>query len=332
MEEKIENPGEFLFRCSLENYVMDQRIGDGRFSGWINISPHVVSGPQCWRRSSYSVAVFVQILQVECTITSWCLVCRCVCRHKPHLVKGLLHKCGRIDFHNRRCLMILIHFGSSTKNMQDSWILGTSTGWPQRSLKCGVCSPSVRMRSGCWWRGIGKWSMKAGSVTNLPPSRAQSGRPKPCRSCDSHGDFSSVTVGCRPESQFVPSTSRCCSITVFRDSRRAFISDNPQCTGWGRFEACRREAGRSRKKHGPADGAPRRRARFDEVVRRLHRTTRWMCDHGASSAAAKAQTVATYIRRSGSRAKQRRNESIEAVPNKAPQVLSPDQGAEFLWL
>ena len=110
MEEKIENPGEFLFRCSLENYVMDQRIGDGRFSGWINISPHVVSGPQCWRRSSYSVAVFVQILQVECTITSWCLVCRCVCRHKPHLVKGLLHKCGRIDFHNRRCLMILIHF------------------------------------------------------------------------------------------------------------------------------------------------------------------------------------------------------------------------------
>ena len=115
--------------------------------------------------------------------------------------------------------------------------------------------------------------MKAGSVINLPPSRAQSGRPKPCRSCDSHGDFSSVTVVCRPESQFVPSTSSCCSITGFRDSRRAFISDNPQCAGWGRFEACHREAGRSRK-HGPADGAPRRRARFDEVVRRLHRTTR----------------------------------------------------------
>ena len=116
--------------------------------------------------------------------------------------------------------------------------------------------------------------MKAGSVTNFRPSRAQSGRPKPCRSCDSNGDFSSVTVWCRPESQFIPSTSSCCSITGFRDSRRAFISDNPQCAVWGRFVACHREAGRSRKKHGPADGAPRCRARFDEVVRRLHRTTR----------------------------------------------------------
>ena len=129
----------------------------------------------------------------------------------------------------------------STKNMRDSWTLGTSTGWPQRSLKCGVCSPSVGMRSGCWWRGIGKWSMKAGSVTNLPPSRAQSGRPKPCRSCDTHGDFSSVTVGCRPESQFVPLTSSCCSIAGFRDSRRTFISDNPQCAGCRRFEACHRD-------------------------------------------------------------------------------------------
>ena len=33
------------------------------------------------------------------------------------------------------------------------------------------------------------------------------------------------------------------------------------------------------------------------------------------------------IRRSGSRAKQRRNESIEAVSRGAPQILSPDQGS-----
>ena len=30
--------------------------------------------------------------------------------------------------------------------------------------------------------------------------------------------------------------------------------------------------GRSRNKHGPAVGAPRRRARFDVVIRRLHRS------------------------------------------------------------
>ena len=116
--------------------------------------------------------------------------------------------------------------------------------------------------------------MKAGSATNLPPSRAQSGRPKPCRSCDPHGDIGSGTVMCRPESYIVPSTSSCCSITCFWDLRRSWTSDNPQRAGWGRFGACHREGGRSRKKQGPAEGAPRRRARFDEAVRRVHRTTR----------------------------------------------------------
>ena len=158
--------------------------------------------------------------------------------------------------------------------MRDFWILGTSTGWPQRSLKCGMCSPSVGVRSGCWWKGIGKWSMKAGSATNLPPSRTQSGRPLPCRSCDSHGDFGSEAVGCRPESQFLPSTSSYCSITGFRDSRRTFISDNPQCADLGRLDACHCQAGRSRNKHGPAVGAPRRRARFDVVIQRLYRASR----------------------------------------------------------
>ena len=42
--------------------------------------------------------------------SSWCLVYRCVCKHKSHLVKGPLHKCGRIVFRDERCLMNLIHF------------------------------------------------------------------------------------------------------------------------------------------------------------------------------------------------------------------------------
>ena len=29
-EDKIQNPGEFLFRFTLGGYVMDQRSGDGR--------------------------------------------------------------------------------------------------------------------------------------------------------------------------------------------------------------------------------------------------------------------------------------------------------------
>ena len=33
LEDKIQNPGEFLFRISLEGNGMDQRSGDGRFSG-----------------------------------------------------------------------------------------------------------------------------------------------------------------------------------------------------------------------------------------------------------------------------------------------------------
>ena len=33
LENKVQNPGEFLFRFSLGSYVMDQRSGDGRFSG-----------------------------------------------------------------------------------------------------------------------------------------------------------------------------------------------------------------------------------------------------------------------------------------------------------
>ena len=33
LEDKIQNPGEFLFRFSLGSNVMDQRSGDGRFSG-----------------------------------------------------------------------------------------------------------------------------------------------------------------------------------------------------------------------------------------------------------------------------------------------------------
>ena len=32
---KIQNPGKFLFRFSFGSYVMDQRSGDGRFSGWM---------------------------------------------------------------------------------------------------------------------------------------------------------------------------------------------------------------------------------------------------------------------------------------------------------
>ena len=148
-------------------------------------------------------------------------------------MKGPLHKCGRIDFHDGRCLMILVHFLRFINEEYAS----------SRPVPAGC------MRSGCWWRGVGKWSMKAGSVTNLPPSRAQSGRPMPCRSCDSHGDFSSVAVWCRPESQFVPSTSSCCSITGFRESRRTFICDKPQYAGWGRFDACHCQAGRSRGKH-----------------------------------------------------------------------------------
>ena len=79
---------------------------------------------------------------------------------------------------------------------------------------------------------------------------------------------------CRAESHIVPSTSSCYSITCFRDLRRACICVSPQRDGWGLFSACHREGGRSRKKQGPADGAPRRRARFDVAVRRVHRTTR----------------------------------------------------------
>ena len=37
LEEKIQNPGEFLFRFSLGSYVMDQRSGDSWFSGWFKI-------------------------------------------------------------------------------------------------------------------------------------------------------------------------------------------------------------------------------------------------------------------------------------------------------
>ena len=158
--------------------------------------------------------------------------------------------------------------------MQDVWILGTSTGWPQRRPKCGMCSPSVGVRSGCWWKGIGKWSMKAGSATNLLSSRIQSGRPLPCRSCDSHGDFGSEAVWCRPESRSLPSTSSYCSIRGFRDSRRTYISDNPQCGDLGRLDACHFQVGRSRNKLGPAVGAPRRRARFDVVILRLYRASR----------------------------------------------------------
>ena len=33
LEDKIQNPGEFLFRFSLGSYVMDQRSGGGRFTG-----------------------------------------------------------------------------------------------------------------------------------------------------------------------------------------------------------------------------------------------------------------------------------------------------------
>ena len=33
LEDRIQNPGEFLFRFSLGSNVMDQRNGDGRFSG-----------------------------------------------------------------------------------------------------------------------------------------------------------------------------------------------------------------------------------------------------------------------------------------------------------
>ena len=33
LEDKIQNPGKFLFRFSLGGYVMDQRSEDGRFSG-----------------------------------------------------------------------------------------------------------------------------------------------------------------------------------------------------------------------------------------------------------------------------------------------------------
>ena len=33
LEDKIQNPSKFLFRFSLGSYAMDQRSGDGRFSG-----------------------------------------------------------------------------------------------------------------------------------------------------------------------------------------------------------------------------------------------------------------------------------------------------------
>ena len=89
--------------------------------------------------------------------------------------------------------------------------------------------------------------MKAGSATNLLSSRIQSGRPLPRRSCDSHGDLGSEAVGCRPESQFLPSTSSYCSIRGFRDSRRTYISDNPQCGDLGRLDACHFQAGRGRR-------------------------------------------------------------------------------------
>ena len=120
-----------------------------------------------------------------------------------------------------------------------------------------MCSPSVGMRSDCWWKGIGKWSMKAGSATNLLSSRMQTGRLLPRRSCDSHGDFGSEAVEFRPESEFLPSTTSYCSITNCRDSRRTYISENPQCSTLGHLDACLFQAGR-RKKHGPAVGAPRR--------------------------------------------------------------------------
>ena len=37
LEDKIQNPGNFLFWFSLGGYVMDQRSGDGRFGGWIKV-------------------------------------------------------------------------------------------------------------------------------------------------------------------------------------------------------------------------------------------------------------------------------------------------------
>ena len=33
LEDKIQNPGEFLFRLPFGSYFMDHRSGDGRFSG-----------------------------------------------------------------------------------------------------------------------------------------------------------------------------------------------------------------------------------------------------------------------------------------------------------
>ena len=37
LEDKIQDPGKFLFRFSLSCHVTDQRSGDGRFSGWMKI-------------------------------------------------------------------------------------------------------------------------------------------------------------------------------------------------------------------------------------------------------------------------------------------------------
>ena len=116
--------------------------------------------------------------------------------------------------------------------------------------------------------------MKAGSATNLLSSRIQSGRVLPRKSCDSHGNFGSEAVEFRPESEFLPSTSSNCSIRGCRDSRRTYISDNPQCSVLGRLDACLLQAGRGRKKPGPGVGAPRRPARFDVVIRRLYRASR----------------------------------------------------------
>ena len=79
---------------------------------------------------------------------------------------------------------------------------------------------------------------------------------------------------CRAESHIVPSTSCCCSISCFRVLRRACICGSPERDGWGRFRACHRGGGWCRKKQGPADGAPRRRERFDGAVVPVHRTTR----------------------------------------------------------
>ena len=51
----------------------------------------------------FSVAVFGQILQVECAIISWWFVCLCGSNRELHLVEDPLQKCGRIHSHSTPC-------------------------------------------------------------------------------------------------------------------------------------------------------------------------------------------------------------------------------------